>query len=131
MNYLAILAAGAAAWFLGALYYGPIFGKKWQQEVGLSDETLKNGNMPLIFGSSFVLMCLMMYGLSFAIGAHPEITWSHGFFHGAMTGIMFAAASMGINYLYQRRSLTLWLIDSTYQVLFLGIGGAIMALMGV
>lgn len=131
MHYLAIIVAGVAAWIIGAVWYGPIFGKKWQQEVGMTDEDFKQGNLGVIFGSSFVLMCVMMYGLSFAIAAHPEITWTHGIFHGVMVGIMFAAASMGINYLYQRRSITLWLIDAGYQVLFLGVGGAIMAAMGV
>ena len=131
MNYLAIVVAGIAAWIIGAIWYGPIFGKKWQKEVGLSDETLKGGNMPLIFGTSLILMIMMMYGMSFLIAAHEDISWTHGFFHGCMTGIFFAATSMGINYLYQRRSITLYAIDAIYQILFLGVGGAIMALMGV
>jgi anti-sigma-K factor RskA len=36
------------------------------------------------------------------------------------------ATSAGINYLYQQKSLKLWLIDAGYQVIFLGIFGAIM-----
>ena len=129
VNYLAVIVAGVVSWILGALWYSPIlFGKAWQKELGFTDEYLKKGNMPLIFGSSLILMIIMAFGVVPVIKAHPEITWSHGFFHGAMIGLLFAAASMGINYLYQRKSIKLFLIDASYQVLFLGIAGMILAL---
>ena len=126
MEYLIIVGAGLAAWVLGALWYGPIFGKAWMAEMGFSQDDAPD-NMAVIFGLSFLLMVLMMFGLSHLIQAHTEITWTHGFYHGCMIGIFFAATSMGINYLYQRKSIKLWLIDASYQILFLGVGGAIMA----
>ncbi len=130
VNYLSILVAGLAAWALGALWYGPLFGKMWQKEVGMSDEDLKGANMPLIFGSSFVLMCVMMFGMVPALlMAHDNISVGHGAFHGALFGVFFAATSMGINYLYQRRSIKLWLIDGIYQIALLAIGGAVLAAM--
>ena len=132
MNYLEILVAGGAAWIIGALWYSPVlFGKTWQSELGMTEDDLKGANMPLIFGTSFVLMLVMMVGLSFIINMHPpeDLTFTHGLFHGVMAGLFFAATSMGINYLYQRRSIKLYLIDALYQVLFLGLGGAIMAIM--
>jgi hypothetical protein len=46
-----------------------------------------------------------------------------------MAGVMFAAASMGINYLYQRRSLKLYLIDALYQVLGLALAGGVLGYM--
>jgi hypothetical protein len=48
-----------------------------------------------------------------------------GAIHGLYIGIFFVAMSMGINYLYQRKSIKLWLIDAGYQIAFLGIQGMI------
>jgi Protein of unknown function (DUF1761) len=131
VSLLSIVLGALGAWILGALWYSPVlFSKAWQAEVGLSEERMK-GNMVLVFGLSFVCMVLMSYGLSFVIGAHPadKMNIGHGFFHGCMSGIFFAATAVGINYLYQRKSLKLYLIDAIYQILMLGVSGAIMAAM--
>ncbi len=131
LNLLSILLAGLAAWGLGALWYSPLlFGKAWQKELGMSQEDLEGANMAVIFGSSFVLMLVMMVGMVPALlMGHDDISVGHGAFHGALFGLFFAAASMGINYLYQRKSLKLWFIDASYQVALLAIGGAVIAAM--
>jgi hypothetical protein len=130
IGFVSILLGALGGWMLGALWYSPLlFSKIWQKEVGLSDEQIKTGNMVVIFGLSYVCMVLMSVGLSFVIGAHPTINATHGFFHGAMSGLFFCAASMGINYLYGRRSIKLFLIDGIYQILLLGVSGMIMAAM--
>lgn len=87
--------------------------------------------MPLIFGLSFVLMVLMSYALSFIIGAHPveERTFVHGMFHGALAGALFGATTIGINYLYQRKSIKLYLIDALYIIVGLALSGGVMAAM--
>jgi hypothetical protein len=127
---LSIILGGVGAWLLGALWYSPVmFSKIWQKEIGLSDESIKNANMAVIFGLSLLCMIGMSFGLSFVIVAHPDITWTHGFFHGSMTGLWFCAMSIGINYLYGRKSIKLFLIDAVYQILMLGVSGAIMAAM--
>ena len=130
-NYWSILVAGLAAWGLGAIWYSPIgFGKAWQKEAGMSDEDVQGGNMPLIFGTSFVLMCVMMFGMVPALlMAHDNISVAHGAFHGALFGAFFAATAIGINCLYQRKSIKLWLIDGVYQILLLAVGGAVLAAM--
>ncbi len=130
-NFWSILVAGLAAWGLGAIWYSPIaFGKAWQKAAGMTDEDVQGGNMPLIFGTSFILMCVMMFGMTPALLlGHENITVVHGAFHGALFGVFFAAAAMGINYLYQRKSIKLWLIDGIYQILLLAIGGAVIAAM--
>jgi hypothetical protein len=129
INIWSLLAATVAFWALGALWYSPVlFSKRWQKEVGLTDETLKKSNLALVFGLSFVLMFIMVFGLNFMLTVHnPEdITWLSGMYLGLFTGIFFGMATMGINYLYQRRSVVLWLIDGVYVILGLGIAGIIL-----
>ncbi len=131
LNFLAIVVAALVSWAIGALWYSPVlFGKVWQRELGLTEEYMKESNMALIFGLSFVLMFVAVLGLGFLIQGHNEgeMCWSLGLWHGVVTGLAFGATAVGINYLYQRRSLALWLIDAGYFVLFMGISGVILAL---
>lgn len=124
INWLAVLVGGVGAWLIGALWYSnPIFGKAWQKELGFTDEYIKQANMAVIFGGSLVMMILMSFGMAMFFQGSEELSAQTGAMYGAMTGIFFVATSAAINYLYQRRSFKLWLIDATYQVIFLtGIG---------
>ncbi|WP_020531514.1 DUF1761 domain-containing protein [Flexithrix dorotheae] len=128
INYLAVGVAALASFALGALWYSPVlFGKAWQNELGFTDEYLQEGNMAKIFGSSFLLMILMAFGMGMLLQGHgePVIGWQGGLIHGLVVGFFFVGTSMGINLLYQRKSFILWLIDAGYQIIFLGIMGII------
>ena len=46
LNWLAILVATVAAFALGGVWYGPVFGKAWQRLVGISDEDITGFNIP-------------------------------------------------------------------------------------
>jgi hypothetical protein len=129
INIWAVIVATVAFWALGALWYSPLlFGKKWQKELGFTDEYLKKGNMAVVFGLSFVLMFIMVIGMNLTLMVHKpeEVTWMNGLRLGIFIGFVFAMATMGINYLYQRRSFVLWLIDGLYIVIGLGIAGIIL-----
>ena len=129
MNWLAVGLATVAFFAVGALWYGVLFGKAWQKATGLSDEQLKSGaNMPLIFGTCFVLefiVCLTV-GHMFDFlepGNHAKMMICVGL----ALGIMMPAT--GINYLYQRKSLKLFLIDSAHFVVGMAaVGGVFVAL---
>jgi hypothetical protein len=129
INVWAVFVSALAFWALGALWYSPVlFGKRWQKEIGMSEEDLKKANMALIFGGSFVLMLLMVWALNFVINSHKaeSVSLGMGLIYGLFTGFFFSMMTMGINYLYQRRSIVLWLIDGIYVVLGLGIAGMIL-----
>ena len=129
INFLALAVAAIASFGLGSLWYSPVlFGKAWQNALGFTDEYLKKGNMAVIFGSSFVLICLMDFGLAVILQGHAgrDISAGSGLIYGLLMGLFFVATSIGINMLYQRKSFTLWAIDAGYQVLYLGITGAIL-----
>ncbi len=129
INYLAVIVAALSAFALGAVWYGkPLFGKAWQNELGYTDEYLKEGNMAKIFGVSFILTLVMAIGMAFLFhGIAPDkLNWKLGLTHGFYIGFAFVATSMGVNYLYQRKSFKLWAIDAGYQVVFLTLMGAIL-----
>lgn len=129
INIWAVLVSAVAFWALGALWYSPVlFAKRWQKEVGFIEEDVTSTNMAKVFGGSFVLMLLMVWALNFVINSHkPEnVSLGMGLHYGAFTGFFFSMLTMGINYLYQRRSIVLWLIDGVYVVLGLSIAGMIL-----
>ena len=129
INFLALAVAAIASFGLGSIWYSPLlFGKAWQNALGFTDEYLKKGNMAVIFGSSFVLIFLMDFGLAIILQGHAgrDVSALSGLLYGLLMGLFFVATSIGINMLYQRKSFTLWAIDAGYQVLYLGITGAIL-----
>ncbi|HET8963817.1 MAG TPA: DUF1761 domain-containing protein [Chitinophagales bacterium] len=130
INYLAVLVCAVIAFVLGAIWYSALFGKIWQKEVSLTNQELKNANMFQIFGSSFILMLVMIFGLAVLLNmtVRNENGFMGGFTFGLWVGVIFNAASYGINMLYQRKSIKLWLIDSCYQILFLAISGGILSI---
>ena len=123
INWLSVIVATVAAFIIGALWYSSVlFGKVWQKELGLSDEKIKNANMPVIFGTSFVLEFIAAFVLEMFIGSEANVTT--GIIAGALVGIAWVATAIGTNYLFARKSFRLFLIDSGYFVLlFIVMGG--------
>ncbi len=127
VNYLAIVAAGIAAFVLGGLWYSPaLFGRAWQREVGLSDDALKQGNMARIFGVALVLSLVAAFVFALFLGPRPSMPLGLG--AGFSAGLCWVASSFGINYLFARRSFRLFAIDGGYHTLQFTLIGAILAL---
>ncbi|MEO8175776.1 MAG: DUF1761 domain-containing protein [Sphingomicrobium sp.] len=128
VNWIAILLCAVSSFVLGGIWYSPVlFAKPWQRAAGLSDEAAKSGSMGLIFGLTFVLSLIaatvfaMFLGRDFGLG--PAIG------AGASAGLCWVAASYGITYLFERRPLTLWLINGGYHTLQFMLFGAILGAM--
>ncbi|MBI9054348.1 MAG: DUF1761 domain-containing protein [Bacteroidales bacterium] len=128
INFLAVFVSALAAFALGSVWYSPLmFGKGWQKAVGLTDDDIKDSNMPLTFGLSFVLIFIAGLGIAMFQQGHDnaESSLLGGLSHGIFIGIFFVATSYGVNMLYQRKSFKLWAIDAGYQITLFGIMGAI------
>jgi hypothetical protein len=128
INFLAVFVAALASFALGSIWYSPLmFGKTWQKAVGLSDNDIKDSNMSLTFGFSFVLIYIAGLGIAMFQQGHDntESTLLGGLSHGLFIGLFFVATSYGVNMLYQRKSFKLWAIDAGYQITLFGIMGVI------
>ena len=125
VNWIAIVVAAVASFLLGGLWYSPaLFGKAWQREVGLSDEQMKNSNMFKIFGLTLLLCLLAAWMFATFLGPRPSLAL--GFGAGFSAGLFWVASSFGIQYLFERRGLKLFLINGGYHTLqFTVIGGTI------
>jgi hypothetical protein len=128
INYLAVLVAAVASFILGGLWYSPLlFSKAWQRESGVTDEQMAGANMGLIFGLTLVLSLIAAFVFALFLGPRPSMPLGLG--AGFSAGLCWVTASLGINYLFERKSLKLFLINGGYHTLQFTVIGLVLALM--
>lgn len=66
---------------------------------------------------SFVWMFITSIGLAGLISKMDLYTWQSAVKLGLLTGVCFGMASISISYLYEKRSLTLHMINGGYTIL--------------
>lgn len=104
--------------------------------MSISDEELKKGNMPLIFGLSTVFAFFIAFymwpqvmiggGMGELHGQAPYLTFKHGAFHGVLTGLLLLLPIIGTIALYERKSIKYVLLTVGYWTLcFAAMGGII------
>lgn len=65
VNLLAVLVAGIVPMIIGALWYGPLFGKRWMDLMETPEEELRQGFNPLkTHGVGFLLSLVTAYVLA-------------------------------------------------------------------
>lgn len=124
INWLAVIVSTVAAFGLGGLWYSKaLFGKTWMQEVGLTEDSVNNANMLRIFGTSFVLQLIAATALAAYLGA--DSTWRSGLHTGLWISLFWIATAYGVTYLFEQRTLRLFLINAGYYVVLFAITGTI------
>lgn len=132
LNWVAVAVAALAYFMLGALWYSKaLFAKRWiaDLKIDINNPDAKKG-MGMMFGGSFVLMlvqCLALAILAERLGIRGGEAggWMSGVKLGALCGACFSAASVGVNYLYEKKPLSLFLINAGYAIVGNMIAGVI------
>ncbi len=128
IDWLPSIVATFAAFVLGGIWYSPmLFAKAWQRETGLSDEQLNAASKGKIFGISFLLCLIAAVGFSMVIGQDPE--FGYALHAGVGIGLFWVATSFGVNYLFELKSLKLWLINAGYHTVQFTLYGVVFGLM--
>ena len=124
VNWVAVIVATVAAFILGAIWYSKaLFGNQWMQEVGLTEENVQNANMAKTFGTTFALQLLAAIALSAFLGEGSN--WLEGLHTGLWIGLFWVATAYGVTYLFEQRSLRLWMINAGYFVVWYAVLGTI------
>ncbi|MDZ4306407.1 DUF1761 domain-containing protein [Allopontixanthobacter sp.] len=124
IDLLAVILGALAFFVVGMVWYGALFGKVWQREAGLTEEQMAGGNMAVIFGLCFLfeLLIALTLGHQFA-RSEPSTQAIMMISVGYAIGLMIPA--IGINYLFQRRSGTLFAIDAGHFLVGMAAMGAV------
>jgi hypothetical protein len=91
--------------------------------AGLDEAAASQGNMTRIYGLALLGTLVMALNLAAFIGA--KATLAFGLFAGFATGLGWIAMALAVVYLFERRSLRLWLINAGYQVVAMSAMGAV------
>lgn len=123
INWFAVGAASLVGFVIGAIWYGPLFGKVWMKEVGMTEEDIKKASMAKIFGLTFVFQFIMAYCLAMFFG--NEVDAAMGAFYGFLTGFAWVALALGVNGLYEQRSFRYILINGSFWTVVFTLMGLI------
>jgi hypothetical protein len=159
LNYWLLLATGLIPIIVGFVWYNPkVFGQKWMDTIGISEESMKGANMGMIFILSYLFGCMLSLALhtmvihqmgfesifdgdksAEAVAFKKNFydlyggrfrTFKHGVFHGAITALFVALPVIGVNALWNRKSAKYVFIHVGYWVVCMGLmGGVICAFM--
>ena len=79
INYVSVLAAAVAAFVIGWLWYGPLFGKAWMRERGMDPAAMAGMPMPMgkLVGE-FLAGLVTAYVLARFVSLHGVIDWQGG-----------------------------------------------------
>lgn len=128
ISWLGVAAALAASFVIGSLWYSPLlFVNAWMRELGITPDRTKTGNMGLIFAGMFVLRGLAAIAMSWMMGPRPGL--AVGLTYGLLIGLLFAAGTLGVHYLFEQRTFKLWLINGGSNVVTYLAFGAILGVL--
>ena len=159
INFGILALAALIPMVVGFIWYNPKFlGTIWMNESGMTEEKMKSGNMPLIFGLSYVFSFFVSMGLmsivihqwgvfslvggdaaAFTSGTAQALmteygdgfrTFKHGALHGALTGIFIGLPIIATNALYERKSFKHAMVNIGYWVVSMALMGGVICQWG-
>lgn len=135
INYIMVLVAAASSMVLGSLWFGPLFGKKWQVLSGMTEEKMKAAKargMAKLYILAAVGALLMSYVLAHALIFASAYLKVSGISAGLMVGFwnwlgFIAPVTLGV-VLWEGKSWKLWMLNNSYQLVSLLLMGVILSL---
>jgi hypothetical protein len=127
MNVWAVLAAGVTSMVLGAVWYSPaLFARAWMRESGMTEEKARAASPVKTLGAAFVLALIASAVFAAFLGPSPAPAFATA--AGFAAGLCWVAGSFGINYLFEQRSMKLFLINGGYHTLQYTLIGLVLGL---
>lgn len=128
INELAVLASALLAIALGSIWYSPlVFGKHWQRAAGLTDSDLSltptelARSLIIALGSNLVVLTVVAYLIRIAEG------FGYGVIQFVLGVTALLAASIASMVVWEKRSMTYFLIHTGYAVLVVVMGFVVIA----
>lgn len=125
---VAIIVAAISGFLVGGLWYGPLFGKLWQREAGVSEAEMGATSPIKLFGLTFLFSVLSAVFLGHLLSFFdPNVRATMMISIGIAVG--FIVPAIGTNYLFGRRSGLLFAIDAGYWIVFYAAMGLVFVLL--
>lgn len=154
-NIIVVLCAALIPTFVGFLWYNPKigFGTAWMKASGVTEDMIKAGNMPVIFGVSLLLSFMLamsmvsivihqmgvqalfqgdtdpvnLAALETFLEAYGDRfrTFGHGALHGTIAGLFFVLPVLGTNAIFERKGFKYVAFNVGYWTLTLALMGGV------
>ncbi|MGA2300515.1 MAG: DUF1761 domain-containing protein [Candidatus Acidiferrum sp.] len=125
-NYLAVVVAAIAYFFLGYLWYGVLFNKPWMALEHITIEQARSVSPVVPYIVSFLLELLVAYSLALLCIWRNANTASRGASVGVLVWIGFVGPIALMNYMFEMRPRALYAINEFYPLAGLILMGAIL-----
>jgi hypothetical protein len=128
INYLAVVVATVAAFALGGIWYSPLlFAKMWVSAHGYTDEQVKamQKSAGKAYGVSLVCQWLIALAIAVLVGYLHLERLSQGLKLSVLVWVGFALPLGLMANMFSEKRITVFLIDTGYQLVYLLIMGVI------
>lgn len=117
LNYVAIAVAALAAFFIGAIWFGPkTFYPLWAKELGQDPQArIERTPAPVMFGMTFVAQLAMAFAVALVLqwveAANGSVGLADGVTVGVILGVFIAAAASLGHRLFAQHGFKVWLME--------------------
>jgi hypothetical protein len=122
INYLAVAVSAIIFFFLGSLWFSALFRKSWVTELGRHNVIIKEPAKNVLFRNmvlTFIANIVASLGMACLVDMTDSTTLESGVLLGLIAALSFAATAVGGIFIWENRSVKLFLIDVGYP--FVGI----------
>ena len=123
LNPWAVLVAAISAFLIGGLWYSVLFGSAWKRANGFTGDPPAAGAKGFLI--AFLLSLVMAFNLAMYLNA-PGTNLAWGATAGFLAGFGWAAMSIGIIAVFEKRPFAYVAINGGYVTLALTVMGAIL-----
>ncbi|WP_262695103.1 DUF1761 domain-containing protein [Kordiimonas aquimaris] len=130
INWLAVFAGGIIYMFVGGLWYGPIAGKAWLEEMGMTEEEVKASGSPTgAMIKSFIASLFLTFGMAFLFNMMgiTNADWIHGAISGAFMALLIVGAATFPNYAFESKTTRHFIIHLGSTTVAMTLVGAMLA----
>lgn len=119
INYIPVIAAAVLYFIIGSIWFSGIFGALWQAELKKHNVFIKQPTgseiaQKMVF--TFLSNLVTAFALALLVRFTGVSTWESGLILGAISGLGLAATSISSVFIWESRSLLLFLIDAGYPL---------------
>lgn len=112
IDWIAVIVAIAANMVLGMVWYNKrVIGSMWMEDVGLNEQQIREGNMPLVWGSMSVLLVITTVFIALVVG-NIGGGLEEGLAVGAVVGFGIAAANSIPHYSFAQQPWRLAILNA-------------------
>ena len=101
VNWFAVIVSLVANMAVGAIWYGPLFGKPWMEELGLTQKDIESGNMVKDYGIAILNSFLMAFILANVIAWSGASGVGGGLLAGFLMWLGFTGFTFGVNHAFE------------------------------